>query len=85
MKIEQKINNYRIAAEIFNNENNDYKIEVFMDFDFLNIYVHDLINKRFNKLEILNNCIKFLPVKDLLKQYYLLVEALYNDTRGDKE
>ncbi len=82
MRIDQKINNYRIAAEMFNNQNKDYKIECFVDFNFLNIYIHDLINEKFYKLEILNNCIKFYPAKDLLKQYYLLVEALFNDDIG---
>ena len=32
MRINEKINNYRIAAEMFNNQNKDYKIECFVDF-----------------------------------------------------
>ena len=81
MKIEQKINNYIRAADEFNNYNKDFKIEVFMNFDTLDIYVHDLIKEEYKVVSILHNYIKFFTIKELVKQYYLLVEALYNEER----
>lgn len=79
MKIEQKINNYLRAADEFNNYNKDFKIEVFMNFDTLDIYVHDLIKEEYKVVSILHNHIKFYTIKELVKQYYLLTEALYNE------
>ena len=67
------IENYIKASEIFNNENMDYRIEIFQDFDFLHIYVHDLIDE----LIILNNCITNLSIKKLVNAYYELVDYLF--------
>ena len=71
------IENYIKASEIFNNENTDYRIEIFQDFDFLHIYVHDLIDEKYDELIILNNCITYLPIKKLINAYYELVDYLF--------
>ena len=65
------------ASDIFNNENKDYKIEIFQDIKFLHIYVHDLIDERYDELIILNNCITYLSIKKLVKAYYELVDYLF--------
>ena len=72
--IAKTIQNYEKASEIFNNENKDYKIEIFQDVQFLRLYVHDLIDERYEELVILNNCITHLSIKNLVKAYYELVE-----------
>lgn len=82
MRIDDKVNYYMIAAEDFNNYNDFYRIECFMNFDTLDIYVHNLEDRTFYKVEILRENIKFYPIKEIIKQYYLLVEALYNDDIG---
>lgn len=80
--IENKINNYLRAAEDFNKYNDFYRIECFMNFDTLDIYVHNLEERIFYKVEIFKKNIKFYPIKEIISQYYLLVEALYNDDIG---
>ena len=55
IKIENKIHNYMKAADEFNNYNKDFRIEIFMNFDTLDIYVHDLIKEEYKVVSILNN------------------------------
>lgn len=78
MRIDNIVN-YRIAADDFNLYNDFYRIECFMNFDTLDIYVHNLKDETFCKVEILRKNLKFYPIKEIIKQYYLLVEALYNE------
>ncbi len=75
--IAKTIQNYVKASEIFNNENKEYKIEVFQDVQFLHLYVHDLTDQRYEELVILNNCITHLSIKNLVKAYYELVDYLF--------
>jgi len=82
MRIDDKVKYYMIAAEDFNRYNDFYRVDCFMNFDNLDIYVSNLEDGTFYKVEILRKNIKFYPIKEIIKQYYLLVEALYNDDIG---
>ena len=71
------INNYIYASKLFNDKyKNKYKIRIFIDFNFMNIYLDNLQNNKGTKVQILNSEINDLPVNDILKDYeYLLKEV----------
>ena len=71
------IEKYLKASELFNQDNkNKYKIDIFLDINFLNIYVRDLKNNKFYHCQILNNLIKDMTINEILQSYNELVEKV---------
>ena len=75
----KKLENYFKAADEFNSSNDLYHIDIFVDFDTLNIFIHDIYKDKSYKLEILHVNVKKYSVKFLLKQYYSLIDILFNE------
>lgn len=74
------IDNYIYASKLFNDKyKNKYQIRIYIDFDFLNIYLDNLQNDKFTKVQILNNEINELSLEEILKAYEELIKL------GDKE
>ena len=71
------LNNYIYASKLFNAKyKNHYKIRVFIDFKFLNIYLDNLQNNKQFKVQILNSEIKDLCPEVILKAYEELIKKL---------
>lgn len=72
------LNKYIYASKLFNAKyKNHYKIRVFIDFKFLNIYLYNLQNNNEIKVQILNSEIKDLCPEVILKAYEELIKKLY--------
>ncbi len=75
---ERIINNYIYACKLFNDKyKNKYKIRIFLDFEFLNIYLDDLQNKKYSKVQVLNIEINDLSSDVILKAYEELIKKVY--------
>jgi hypothetical protein len=75
------INNYIYASKLFNDKyKNKYKIRIFLDFNFLNIFLDNLQNEISFKVQILNNEINDLSPEEILKAYEVLIKKV-----SDKE
>ena len=73
------INNYIYASKLFNDKYNDkYKIRIFIDFNFLNIFLDNLQNEISFKVQILNNEINELSPEEILKAYEELIKKVYD-------
>ena len=71
------VNNYIYASKLFNAKyKNNYKIRVFIDFKFLNIYLDNLQHIKGTKVKILNSEIKDLCSEVILKSYEELIKKL---------
>ena len=71
------INNYIYASKLFNNKyKNKYKIRIFIDFNFLNIFLDNLQNEISFKVQILNNEINELSPEEILKAYEELIKKV---------
>ena len=70
--------NYIQASNLFNDKyKNKYKIRLFREPDFLNIFLDNLQNEKSFKVQILNKEINYLSVEDVLKAYEELIKKLY--------
>lgn len=74
-----KLTNYFKASEKFNSSNEQYYILPFIDSDKLEIFIHDKYKDKSYKLEILLINVKKYSVKFILKQYYSLIDILFNE------
>ena len=73
------INNYIYASKLFNDKyKNKYKIRIFIDFNFLNIFLDNLQNEISFKVQILNNEINELSPEEILKAYEELIKKVYD-------
>ena len=64
------LNNYIYASKLFNAKyKNHYKIRVFIDFNFLNIYLDNLQSNKGTKVQILYSEINDLSPEEILKAY----------------
>ena len=71
------INNYVYASKLFNDKyNNKYKIRIFIDFNFLNIFLDNLQNKKYTKVQILNNLINDLTPEEIITSYEELIKKV---------
>ena len=71
------INNYIYASKLFNDKyKNKYKIRIFIDFNFLNIYLDNLQNEKGTKVQILNSEINDLSPEEILKAYEELINKV---------
>ena len=71
------INNYIYAAKLFNDKyRNQYEIKIFLDFDFLNIYLDNLQDKKVTKVQIVNIFINDLSSEKILKAYEELINEV---------
>ena len=71
------INNYIYASKLFNDKyKNKYKIRIFLDFNFLNIFLDNLQNEISFKVQILNNEINDLSPEEILKAYEVLIKEV---------
>ena len=67
-KVDFIVNKYVYASELFNDKYKDvYRIDIFLDFNFLNIYLRNLKEEKFYKVQILNNQINYLSSDVILK------------------
>lgn len=72
------INNYIYASKLFNDKyKNKYKIRLFIDFNFLNIFLDNLQNEISFKVQILNSEINELSPEEILKAYEELIKKVY--------
>ena len=72
------INNYIYASKLFNDKyKNKYKIRIFIDFSFMNIYLDNLQNNMGTKVQILNNQINDLTSEEILICYEALIQKVY--------
>lgn len=72
------INNYIYASKLFNEKyKNVYQIRVFIDFNYLNIFLDNLKNNTFTKVQISNNEINDLSSEIILKEYEELIKKVY--------
>lgn len=68
------IRKYEKAKDIFNKKYKDkYKICLFQDLYFLNIYLHYLNLNQFAHCQILNECVQNLSVEEIVKAYEELI------------
>lgn len=68
------LDRYIRSSEIFNNKyKNKYRIDVFLDLCFLNIYVRNLKTNKTCVYNVLNHLIKDLSIKELVKAYEELI------------
>lgn len=74
-----KLTNYFKASEKFNSSNEQYIILPFIDGDKLEIFMHDKFKEKSYKLSILLVNVKKYSVKNILKQYYSLIDILFNE------
>lgn len=71
------INNYIYASKLFNDKyKNNYKIRIFIDFNFLNIFLDNLQNEISFKVQILNSEINDLSPEEILKAYEVLIKKV---------
>ena len=76
-KIDFIINKYIYASELFNIKyKNKYKVDVFVDFSFLNIYLRNLKEGKYYKVQILNNNINYLSSDVILNCYEELITKI---------
>lgn len=69
------IEKYEKAKNIFNKKYKDeYKISLFLDLYCLNIYIHYLKLNKFAKLQISNEFVNNLSVKEIVKAYEELIK-----------
>lgn len=72
------INNYIFASKLFNEKyKKEYQIQIFIDFNYLNIFLHNLQNNKYTKVQILNNEINDLSSEEILLAYEELIKRLY--------
>lgn len=72
------LNNYFHAGKLFNDKyKNHYNIRVFIDFNFLNIYLDNLQNNKGIKVQILNSEINDLSSEEILKAYEELIKKVF--------
>lgn len=70
------INNYIYASKLFNDKyKNKYKIRIFIDFNFLNIFLDNLQDNKGTKVQILNSEINELSPEEILKAYEKLKDS----------
>lgn len=75
---EEIINNYIYASKLFNDKYKDnYRIDVFLDFEVLNIYLRDLKNNKYTNVKILNDKINNLFSEEILIAYEELIKEVY--------
>lgn len=72
------INNYIYASKLFNDKyKNKYQIRIFIDFNFLNIFLDNLQNEIGTKVQILNNEINDLSSEEILVAYEELIKKVF--------
>lgn len=81
--IDEKIfNNYAYASKLFNEQyDGEFRIDLFLDFQTLNIYLRNIKEQTSFKLEILNNCINDLSVNEIFESYIELLNKCYKENR----
>ena len=73
------IGNCIYASKLFNDKyKNTYKIRVFIDFNFLNIFLDNLQNEICFKVQILINEINDLSPEEILTAYEELIKKLFD-------
>lgn len=71
------INNYIYASKLFNDKyKNKYKIRIFIDFNFLNIFMDNLQDNKGTKVQILNSEINNLYPEEILRYYEALIQEV---------
>lgn len=77
--IDEKIfNNYVYASKLFNEQYVDeFRIDLFLNFQTLDIYLRNIKEHTSFKLEILNNCINDLSVNEIFESYKELLNKCY--------
>lgn len=71
------INNYIYASKLFNDKyKNDYKIRIFIDFNYLNILIDNLHKEVSFKVQVLNSEINDLTPEEILKAYEVLIKKV---------
>lgn len=72
------LNNYFHANKLFNDKyKNHYKIRIFIDFNFFNIYLDNLQSNKETKVQILNSEINDLSPEEILKAYEELITKVF--------
>lgn len=81
--INEKIfNNYVYASKLFNDQyEGKYRIDLFLDFSKLNIYLRNIKEETCFKLEILNNCISDLEISEIFNAYIELLNKCYKESK----
>lgn len=68
---------YEEAKKIFNIRNDGkYKIELFLDLCFLNIYLYDLTNNKHYHTQVLNNHIYDGSVEELVDAFEEIIDCI---------
>lgn len=68
--IQRKIENYYIAQDLFNKKyKNKYKVRIFYDTYFLDIYIDNLLENTYILLKIYCDSIEDLNVEEILEGY----------------
>ena len=68
--IQRKIENYYIAQDLFNKKyKNKYKVRIFYDTYFLDIYIYNLLENTYILLKIYCDSIEDLNVEEILEGY----------------
>ena len=76
-KINFIVNKYIYASELFNDKYKDlYRIDIFLDFNFLNIFLRNLKEEKYYKVQILNNNINYLSSDVILNCYEELIRKV---------
>lgn len=70
-------NKYVYASKLFNDKYKDlYRVDIFLDFDFLNIILRNLKEEKYYKVQILNNNINYLSSDVILNCYEELIRKV---------
>ena len=81
---ERIFNNYVYASKLFNDQyNEEYRIDLFLDFEKLSIYLRNIKEETSFKLEILNNCINDLSVNEIFESYVELLNKCYKEKSNE--
>lgn len=80
-KIDERIfNNYVYASKLFNEQySEEFRIDLSLDFQTLNIYLRNIKEETCFKLEILNNCVNDLTVDEIFESYVELLNKCYKE------
>lgn len=71
------LNKYVYASKLFNDKYKDlYRVDISLDFDFLNIYLRNLKEEKYYKVQILNNNINYLSSDVILNCYEELIRKV---------
>lgn len=69
--------NYIQASELFNKKHYKYKIDLFLDFYFLNIFIRNINESKSYKFQIMIDKMNFLSIDEIYNLYNNLVKKCY--------